>query len=382
MNVRGLVVAAGSGIRAGLDMPKQFSMLGGSSVLSQALNALLDHQKVAGCIAVVSPDHEQMFRRVVEPELRKPVELVHGGSTRLQSVRLGLEALLTVSPTHVLIHDGARPFLPESLIDDIVAKFDAHDAVIPVLPVTDALWQVNSGYLDGSFERTDKCRAQTPQGFAFKPILEAYRNFSGDAADDAAVALKFGMRLKSVAGSVRNLKITYPDDMSLCEDLISRKGETRTGFGYDVHRLESGDGVILCGVKIPFNRSLKGHSDADVATHALADAIYGGLADGDIGKWFPPDDQQWRAADSMIFLKHAAERATKLGYSISGVDCTIVCEEPKIAPHSKSMRERIATCLEIPIALIGIKATTSEGLGFTGRGEGIAAHAVATLTKI
>lgn len=381
MKVFGLVVAAGSGIRAGLDVPKQYATLGGTSVLSRTLNAMLDHPKVAGCVAVIAPEHEAMFRKIVEPELRRQVKLAHGGSTRTQSVRLGLAALEPLSPSHVLIHDGARPFVSVRLIDDIFIALGEHDAVIPVMPVADALWRHSSGHLVNSVERGDKCRAQTPQGFAFGPLLEAYRNFTGEAVDDAAVAVAAGMRPRTVPGSGRNLKLTLADDMEIGESLISRAKGYRTGFGYDVHRLVPGDGVILCGVEIPFDRSLKGHSDADVATHAIADAIYGGLADGDIGRWFPPDDPKWKSADSMVFLLHASGRAAELGYAVTGVDCTIICERPKIAPHAEAMRERIASCLKIPPELVGVKATTSEGLGFTGRGEGIAAHAAVTLTK-
>ena len=381
MKVYGLVVAAGSGIRAGLDMPKQYALLGGTSVLSRTLNAMLDHPGIAGCVSVIAPDHEPMFRKVVEPELHRSVKLAHGGSTRSRSVRLGLEALEPLSPTHVLIHDGARPFVPAGLMDDIIGSLEGHDAVIPVMPVADALWRHSCGHLVSSVERDGTCRAQTPQGFAYGSLLEAYRNFTGEADDDAAVAVAAGMRPRTVAGSGRNLKITLADDMEIGETLISRGKGFRTGFGYDVHRLVPGDGVVLCGVEIPFDRSLKGHSDADVATHAIADAIYGGLADGDIGRWFPPDDPQWKSADSMVFLRHASGRAAELGYAVTGVDCTIICELPRIAPHAQAMRKRIASCLKIPPELVGVKATTSEGLGFTGRGEGIAAHAAVTLTR-
>ena len=381
MKVYGLVVAAGSGIRARLDVPKQYATLGGTSVLSRTLNAMLDHPGIEGCVSVIAPDHEAMFREIVEPELRRPVMMAHGGPTRSKSVRLGLKALGPLSPSHVLIHDGARPFVSRRFIDDIISALGEHDAVIPVMPVADALWQQSGGHLVSSVERGDKCRAQTPQGFAYAPLLEAYRNFAGEAVDDAAVAIAAGMRPRTVAGSGRNLKITLADDMEIGEALISPARGFRTGFGYDVHRLIPGDGVILCGVKIPFDRSLKGHSDADVATHAITDAIYGALADGDIGRWFPPDDPQWKSADSMVFLLHASARAAEFGYAVTGVDCTIICEQPKITPHATAMRERIAACLEIPVELVGVKATTSEGLGFTGRGEGIAAHAAVTLTK-
>ena len=268
-----------------------------------------------------------------------------------------------LSPSHVLIHDGARPFVSRRFIDDIISALGAHDAVIPVMPVADALWQQSGGHLVSSVERGDKCRAQTPQGFAYAPLLEAYRNFAGEAVDDAAVAIAAGMRPRTVAGSGRNLKITLADDMEIGEALISPARGFRTGFGYDVHRLIPGDGVILCGVKIPFDRSLKGHSDADVATHAITDAIYGALADGDIGRWFPPDDPQWKSADSMVFLLHASARAAEFGYAVTGVDCTIICEQPKITPHATAMRERIAACLKIPMELVGVKGDNLGGSG-------------------
>ena len=382
MKVMGLVVAAGAGVRAGLDQPKQYASLGRFAVLTRALNSLSSHPRVDGCTVVIAKDHEPLFRKIVQPDLDAPVKIVHGGMTRLQSVRCGLEALAKSPPTHVLIHDGARPFLPEKLVDDIISRLDECDVVIPVLPVVDALWRHKSGKLEGPVNRSNKFRTQTPQGFSFDVYRDACRRYSGEADDDAAVAMAMGLQPYTVTGSTRNFKITFNEDLLSGEELIHSPKTTRTGFGYDVHRLEPGEKVILCGVEIPSDYRLAGHSDADVATHAITDAIYGGLGDGDIGRWFPPDDPRWKDADSMIFLRHAAGRATEFGYGISGVDCTIVCEQPKISPYSEEMCEKIATCLQIPKALVGVKATTTEGLGFTGRGEGILAHAIVSLTEI
>ncbi len=381
MRVFALVPAAGAGVRAELGLPKQYAKLGGLTVLARTLNTFIDHPEIEGCCCVISDNHRELFDRLVEPELNGTVIMAKGGSTRLESVSSGLEALVQSSPTHVLIHDGARPLLPSGLIDDIIASMNVDDGAIPVLPVSDALWHQSMGVLQQPLTRANKCRAQTPQGFSFEPILGAYRNFSGQADDDASVAVAMGLRLRAVAGSSRNLKITFSEDLPLGETMVATGRSTRTGFGFDVHQFQPGDSVVLCGVRIPHTMSLKGHSDADVATHAIADAIYGGLAEGDIGVWFPPDDPQWKNADSTIFLRHAAERTAERGFSISNIDCTIICELPRISPHAKAMRERIAGCLNIPVQLVGVKSTTTEGLGFTGRGEGIAAQAVATLVK-
>lgn len=381
MEVHGLVVAAGLGIRTGLGRPKQFARLGGTTVLARTLNAFLKHPKVSGCCVVIAAGQEQIYRDSVLPDLVAPAATAVGGPTRTQSVRNGLEALTAANPTHVLIHDGARPFLSSGLLDEMVRQLRRWEAAVPVLPVSDALWQQEFGRLNSPIGKADKCRAQTPQGFAFKPILEAYRNFTGQADDDAAVALAMGLRPRAFAGSPTNMKITYADDIALGEKMVLDPTPTRIGFGHDVHRLVPGDGVTLCGIKIPWTMSLSGHSDADVATHAISDAIYGGLADGDIGRWFPPDDPRWKDADSMVFLRHAADRAAELAHRITGVDCTIVCEQPRIAPHATEMRQRIADCLGIAVEFVSVKATTTEGLGFAGKGEGIIAHAVVALSR-
>ena len=381
MKIHGLVVAAGSGLRSGLEFPKQYTVIGGRSILSRSLAQLVDHHAVEKCTAVISPDHEELFRKSVEETIRNKVGIAYGGADRGTSVLRGMEAIAEAKPTHVLIHDGARPFLSGRLISAVVQALQKHDAAIPVVRSSDALWQVDAETLKQGLDRNRIRRAQTPQGFAFPPILAAYREYGGAADDDAGVAIAAGMIPVAVEGSELNMKLTWEEDFSIAEQLIARPKGYRTGFGFDVHRLETGDGVILCGVKIPFSQSLHGHSDADVALHAICDAIYGGLADGDIGRWFPPEESQWKSADSIIFLEHAAERAKLRGYVVASLDCTIVCEAPKIGPHADAMRKRIADCLGIALQSVSVKATTSEGLGFMGRGEGIAAYASVTLAE-
>ena len=382
MKTLAIVVAAGSGLRAGSDLPKQYVSLAGSTILARSINIFLLQKQVADCIAVIADGHRRYFRELVEPELNRPVRTVSGGATRMESVMNGLEAVAGDSPTHVLIHDGARPLASAGLVARVISSLHDGDAAVPVMPVHDSLWRHEDGRLADPMPRFDKCRAQTPQGFDYAGLVGAYRDFSGAADDDAAVALSAGMSVTMVAGDPDNVKVTIADDVSMVHRLLSTERAMRVGSGYDVHRLVAGDGVTLCGVRIPFDRSLSGHSDADVAAHAIADAIYGAIGEGDIGTWFPPDDPGWKDADSMLFLEHAAGRATERGYRIANVDCTIICELPKIAPHADAMKARLAAALQIPTGSIGVKATTSEGLGFPGRGEGISAHALATLAEI
>jgi len=375
-----ILVAAGRGSRMGEGLPKQWRNLAGQPVLAHTVAAF----RTAGLsrlVLVIHPDDH----RLAEP-LGVPV--VAGGDTRSASVRAALEALAGDPPARVLIHDGARPLVEPGLIHAVIDALDHHPAAAPALPVTDALWRGQGGAVVGVQPRDGLFRAQTPQGFDFAAILAAYRAHPGDAADDVAVAMAAGLPVWITQGAESNLKLTYPVDFERAERELterqSNKGpimDVRTGNGYDVHAFTEGDHVWLCGVKVPHGKALLGHSDADVGMHALTDAIYGALADGDIGRHFPPSDPQWKGAESHIFLRHAAERARARGFVISHCDVTLVCERPKIGPHADAMRAALAAILGVEVGRVSVKATTSERLGFTGREEGIAALATATLVK-
>ncbi len=303
-----------------------------------------------------------------------------GGASRAASVRAGLEALDGTGATRVLIHDAARPLVSHALIARVVAALDHAAGAAPALEVTDSLWRGDGGIVSGTVSRAGLWRAQTPQGFRFDAILAAHRRHGGDAAtDDVAVARAAGLDVAIVPGEERNLKITTSGDFARAERLMGDAMDIRVGNGFDVHRFTEGDHVVLCGVRVPHGRGLDGHSDADVGMHALTDAIYGALADGDIGRHFPPSDPQWRGADSAMFLEHAMARARARGFDLAHADVTLVCERPKIAPVADAMRVRLAEILEVDPGRVSVKATTSERLGFTGREEGIAAQATATL---
>jgi 2-C-methyl-D-erythritol 4-phosphate cytidylyltransferase/2-C-methyl-D-erythritol 2,4-cyclodiphosphate synthase len=306
---------------------------------------------------------------------------VHGGHERADSVRLGLEALEGDAPDLVLIHDVARPCLSPALLESVQEALRTHPGAAPALAVSDALWTGEAGKVTGTRDRSGLFRAQTPQGFRYADILAAHRAHPGGAADDVQVARDAGLDVAIVPGDERNLKITTPEDFARAETLLRTGMDIRLGNGYDVHAFEEGDAVILCGVEIPHSKKLKGHSDADVGMHAVTDAIYGALAEGDIGRHFPPSDPQWKGAASEIFLKHACDLARARGYAISNVDCTLICERPKVGPHAESMMAEMGRIMDLPADRVSIKATTSERLGFTGREEGIAAIATATLVK-
>jgi 2-C-methyl-D-erythritol 4-phosphate cytidylyltransferase/2-C-methyl-D-erythritol 2,4-cyclodiphosphate synthase len=306
---------------------------------------------------------------------------VEGGAERADSVRAGLEALAGDAPAHVLIHDAARPLVALETIRAVRAALDTHPAAAPGLAVTDALWRTEGDRVAGIAARDRLARAQTPQGFRYDVILAAHRAGAGDAADDVAVALAAGLEVAVVPGDERNLKLTNPGDFERAAALLAPLTDIRVGNGYDVHAFGPGDHVWLCGVKLPHDRGLVGHSDADVGLHALCDAIYGALAEGDIGRHFPPSDPAWKGAASDRFLAHAAGLAARRGYRITSADVTLVCERPKIGPHGPEMSARIAQVLGIGADRVSVKATTSERLGFTGREEGIAALATATLVS-
>ncbi len=369
-----VIVAAGRGERAGGDRPKQWRMLAGMPVLARAVAAFSDFARV---VVVLHPD--EMAEGVATFGGR--VTLVAGGADRAESVRNALAVLEGAGPRHVLIHDGARPLVPRAVIDRVLAALGPGLAAAPALAVTDALWRGAAEAVAGTVPRDGLFRAQTPQGFAFDAILAAHRAHPGGAADDVEVARAAGIAVAIVAGAEENIKITWPGDFARAERLLGLDMDVRLGNGYDVHAFCAGDHVTLCGVRVPHDCGLLGHSDADVAMHALTDAIYGALAEGDIGRHFPPSDPQWKGAASEIFLAHAAGRAVARGYRVANADVTIVCEAPKIGPHAGAMQTELARIIGIAADRVSVKATTSERLGFTGRREGIAALATATLVK-
>lgn len=374
MSTAVIIVAAGRGTRAGGDVPKQWQMLAGRPVLAQTLAAFQEMQRVL----VIHPDD-----RPQAEALATDAEIVEGGATRDQSVRNALEALAGRGITRVLIHDGARPLVSPMVIARVLAALDTAPAAAPALAVTDALWTGVQGRVSGTQDRSGLYRAQTPQGFHFDAILAAHRAHKGSAADDVEVARGAGLDVAIVEGEENNLKLTFPGDFARAEAILKgRSMDIRLGNGYDVHAFCEGDHVWLCGVKVPHGKGLLGHSDADVGMHALTDAIYGALAEGDIGRHFPPTDPQWKGAASHIFLRHAADLARSRGFQISNCDVTLICERPKIGPHAAAMQAALAEIMGIEVGRVSVKATTSERLGFTGREEGIASIATATLVKL
>ncbi len=371
-----LVVAAGRGRRFGGDLPKQYIDLAGRPVLRHSLATFAAHPQVDAVRVVIHPDDRPPYEGAAAGlGLLEPVP---GGAERQDSVRLGLLSLAELAPDVVLIHDGARPFADAGLIGRVIAALDQHPAAVPALPVSDTLKRGDGGTITGTVDRSGLWRAQTPQGFRFDAILAAHQAVVGqELTDDAAVAERAGLTVALVAGSEDNVKVTTAADIERALRQFPAGGELRVGSGYDVHRFAPGTGVWLCGVLVPHDSGLEGHSDADVAMHALTDALLGAIAAGDIGRHFPPSDARWKGASSDIFLRHSANLVRGLGGAIVNVDVTIVCERPKIGAHRGAMAARLAEILDIDQGRVGIKATTTEGLGFTGRREGIAAQAVA-----
>jgi len=369
-----IIVAAGRGLRAGGERPKQWQMLAGRTVLAHAVAAFEGFGRV---VVVLHPD--DTAEGVAQFGGR--VTLVAGGATRAESVRNALESLDGSGIRDVLIHDGARPCVPGDLIARVLSALDGAEGAAPAISVSDALWRGQDGVVADTVARDGLYRAQTPQGFRLGAILAAHRAHPGDAADDVAVAGAAGLQVAIVAGSEDNIKITWPGDLVRAERILGGGMDVRLGNGFDVHAFCEGDSVTLCGVRVAHDHGLLGHSDADVGMHALTDAIYGALADGDIGRHFPPSDPQWKGAASEIFLAHAAARAREAGFAIGNADVTLICEAPKIGPHAQAMRVELARIMNIETDRVSVKATTSERLGFTGRREGIAAMATATLVK-
>ena len=371
MSIAVIIVAAGRGTRMGEGPPKQWRNLGGKPALAWTLQAFAGFRRVL----VIHPDDQAKATALDVPGL----ELVHGGATRDASVRAALEHLAGSDVTRVLIHDGARPLVSADCIQRVIAALDHAQAAAPGVAVTDALWMGENGLVTGTRDRAGLYRAQTPQGFRFPAILHAHRAHPGGALDDVEVARAAGLDVAITQGEEENIKLTWPGDFDRALQALAGRMDIRLGNGYDVHAFTAGDGVWLCGVKVPHDKALLGHSDADVAMHALTDAIYGALAEGDIGRHFPPSDPKWKGAPSEIFLTHAVALAATKGYRIGNVDVTVVCERPKVGPHAAAMQVRLSALLKVAVDRISVKATTSERLGFTGREEGIAALATAVL---
>lgn len=375
-----LVVAAGQGVRAGGGVPKQYRPLFGRPMLAHAVGAFLGHPAVGPVVVVVAHGDEARARQLLAGLDAGRLRFTAGCATRQQSVLAGLEAVASAGGTElVLIHDAARPFVPPAMIDRVLAALAEVPGACPALPVVDSL-RTGDALVDGEVDRARLHRVQTPQGFRFAAILAAHRAAAAaglEATDDVAVARAAGLDVALVAGDERAMKVTEPADFARAEALAG--GLAVTGMGYDVHRFGPGDHLWLCGVRVPHGAGLLGHSDADVGLHALTDAVLGAIGDGDIGRHFPPSDPQWKGASSDRFLAHAAARVSARGGRIAHVDVTVIAEAPKVGPHRAAMVGRIAEILADHRPLVSVKATTTEGLGFAGRREGIAAQAVATV---
>ena len=384
-----VVVAAGRGSRAGEGLPKQYRTLAGEPIITHALRALHRGAPDARILVTIHPDDQALYEASValldasaQAALLEPVP---GGASRQASVRAGLEALAAESPALVLIHDCARPFASPALIARAIAAASATGAAVPGLPVTDTIKQIDAmGRIEATPPRAQLRAVQTPQAFRYDLILNAHRlaasTGQNELTDDGAVAEWAGHAVHVFEGDPANMKVTNPEDFAAAEArLLGQLQDIRTGQGFDVHAFTEGDQVWLGGVSIPHSKGLLGHSDADVLMHAVTDAIYGALADGDIGAHFPPSDPQWKGAPSDIFLRHAAQRVRERGGMIAHVDGTVICEAPKVGPHRDAIRARLAEIMGVDVSRVAVKATTSEQLGFTGRREGIAAMALATV---
>ena len=373
-----LIVAAGKGERAGMGLPKQYESLAGEPMLRRTVRAF------AGMPiqVVIGPGQQDLADKALAGlDLPAPVT---GGATRQESVRLGLDALAREAPDFVLIHDAARPLISRKVIDDVVRALEnGADGALPMVAASDTLRRREGDGRWSLVPRENLYRAQTPQGFVYAKIAAAHRTHAAqDVTDDVALAELAGMRIEMVEGEEKNIKVTRKEDFALAESLMAkdqRSGDIRTATGYDVHKFTDGDHIWLCGLKVPHTHGLEGHSDADVGLHAITDALLGCIGEGDIGQHFPPTDERWRGAASWKFLDHAASLVREKGGVINHVDVTLICERPKVGPHREAMKAKIAEILKIEPSRVSVKATTTEGLGFTGRREGIAAQAIATV---
>jgi 2-C-methyl-D-erythritol 4-phosphate cytidylyltransferase/2-C-methyl-D-erythritol 2,4-cyclodiphosphate synthase len=370
--IAAILVAAGSGSRFGAERPKQFSLVAGQPVIRYAAAALAREVSLLQPVGEAAPIGEALAGISHLP-------VVPGGATRQASVLAGLEALAPHAPNIVLVHDGARPFIPPGCIPALLAALEAVPGAIPAVAVADTLKRGRDGRIVETVPREGLWRAQTPQAFRFPLLLDLHRGAADEATDDASILEAAGHAVALVPGHDDNIKLTYPEDLVRLKRVLGGGVAPRVGTGFDVHALITGRPLVLCGVTVPHDRGLAGHSDADVGIHALCDAIYGALAEGDIGRHFPPGEAAWKNADSSRFLLHAAQRIAARAGVLANADVTLICERPKISPHAEAMRARLADLLGVAIGCISVKATTTEKLGFTGRGEGIAAQAVATV---
>ncbi len=381
--VAAVIVAAGRGLRAGGDLPKQYRALLGTPVVRLSLATFAHHADISIVQPVIHPGDNALYRGAVTGLTLRPA--VAGGKTRQASVRAGLEALAGDAPDFVLIHDAARPFASTALISQAIKAAHLTGAAVPVIAPADTVKTIDaSGVITGTLDRSRLRMAQTPQAFAFAAVLGAHRKAQvaslDDFGDDAALAEWAGIKVSTFEGEADNVKLTSNEDFARAEGTeLARLSDVRTGFGFDVHQFGAGDHVMLGGIRISHSQGLVGHSDADVVLHAVVDALLGALAEGDIGVHFSPTDPQWRGAPSDRFMAFAVDRLRARGGRIAHIDITVVCEAPRIGPHRDAMRARIAAIAGLSIDRVGLKATTSEKMGFTGRGEGMAAFANATI---
>lgn len=378
MTVTALIVAAGQGLRAGGDLPKQYQLVGGAALLRHAVLRLRSHPRIAAVRVIINPADRDLYDAAVAGlDLAEPIA---GGATRQESARAGLEALAADQPAIVMVHDAARAFVPEAMLDALFAALDdpANDGAVPGLAVIDSLRR-GTGHYDAAVDREGLWRVQTPQAFRYPALRAAHRAAAPGATDELGIAMAAGLRVAVTPGDERAFKVTAPEDFAKAAAMISPTLTSRAASGFDVHRFGPGDHVWLCGVRIPHSHGLIGHSDADAGLHAITDALLGTIAAGDIGDHFPPSDPQWKGAASNRFLAHAATLVRAAGGIIDHVDVTLICERPKIGPHRGAMRARIAEVLGIALARVSVKATTTETLGFTGRNEGLAAQAMASV---
>ena len=375
-----LILAAGRGFRFGRSTPKQYLKLNGQSILARSIRIISSHPRIKSIRVVIHPDDKMLYEETTADfNLLKPI---FGGAERQDSVRLGLESFKEFKPKFVLIHDAVRPFISEQIINDILFSLERKTkAVIPGLMIKDSIKRVHNKIVTSSVDRTNLWQAQTPQGFNFQTIIKAHEAAKGlKFTDDAAIAELSGIKVEVIEGSHENFKITTSQDLERGKQLLNYKGGNnilRVGIGSDVHRFKKGTAIVLCGIKIPFNKSLEGHSDADVAMHAITDAILGAVGAGDIGVHFPPSEPKWKNSSSEVFLHHAANKVQHHRGQIINIDLTIICEKPKINEYRSQMQKNIARILKISSKKVNIKATTTEQLGFLGREEGIAAQAIA-----
>ena len=379
-NIVAIVVAGGRGTRARTGRPKQYALLGGETVLRRTLRALARHPRIDAVLTVIGEGDRELYDEAAK-DLPKLLPPAIGGDCRQASVRNGLRALKDLAPHQVLIHDGARPFISPETISGVIEALYQAEGAIAALPVSDTLKRANDAMgIEETVSREDLWRAQTPQGFRYEAILTVHEDAEdGTATDDASLMEQRGIHVAIVPDRPTNIKLTYKEDFDLAELLLSGANETRIGQGFDVHGFEDGDAVILGGVSIPYTQKLKGHSDADVVLHALTDALLGAIGDGDIGTHFPPSDEKWRGAASHLFVEHAMKLVREAGGDIMNADITVIAEAPKVGPHREAIRERIAGMLGTDLSRISVKATTTEGLGFTGRREGIACQAMVSV---